>query len=71
MASKLTLQQQDVLRLCDRTAVGEDGFSKCARQIYEALIATMPAELIDHRMIDGEHFIRLTDEARTILNYIL
>ena len=69
--NKLTVQQADTLKLCARTPVDERGFSKCAPLIYEKLVSKMPAELIDHEVIDGEHRVRLTDEARAILKYLL
>ena len=70
-SAKLTQHQMNTLRLCARTPVGADGFSRCAPLIYEQLVSRMPAELIDHEVIDGEHRVRLTDEARAILKYLL
>jgi len=69
--NKLTVHQQNVLKLCARSPVDAQGFSKCAPLIYEQLVSRMPAGLIDHEMVDDEHRIRLTDEAKVILKYLL
>ena len=69
MPHKLTTQELETLRLIQRTPKSDLGWAKCTPGIFEALVESMPGELVEHKTENDIILVRLTDIAKTIVDW--
>jgi hypothetical protein len=68
--SKLTDIQLSALKLIERSPDHDDGWRKCSPIIYSHLDKCLTPDLFESKRDEDNIFVRLTDEAATILKWL-
>lgn len=68
--SKLSKEQHDCLRLCQRSKADPYGWIKCSPKMYNYIIKTLPEDLLDRHESVISKSVRLTDRALIVLEYL-
>jgi hypothetical protein len=69
MSRRLTSQIKDTLRLIARSKSDPDGWVLCSHRCWP-VVDTLPAELYESLLQNDFRYVRLTDEAKTILKWM-
>ena len=65
----LTTQQWDVLWIIDHSPHDCNGWCVYNRDLYRKTIPQMPESLVETMERDGQYYVRLTHDAKVIINW--
>ena len=66
---KMTAQLMSKLKLIARSQTSDDGWTLCASRIFDQVFSGTPDSLILKRTEGEKHFVKLTTEARILLEW--
>lgn len=67
----LTKQQKDLILLYVRSSKDVDGWADCSDKLFSFITSLLPTELLESRITTCGKQVRLTDDGKTVLKYLI